>query len=592
MSDRKPSTYELSLQAPFMHPDYYPLEQHLPADRYRPIAPWLGRLILPAAEERLAVRGACFELYLTPEEHADLRGKVVRLRFSLHPEVQKRAYTATKTIILNEQALKGVEQGRAHPYRVNHWQYVNPLESLAGARKIDDMIVYLIGTVTVDPDDDGTPCLYIEREPVLVSGRYYALVTFIQPTTATGDRWQVRHFNRETRQFDGPEEEVSMPPIKPMSHGVYLSTTNKLQESPVNPDGWYIYGAQDKAGVFTVQALAPRALLRVQPQQVVLGRKQTQHFLRKELWQDTEQQKGQIGSVLLTQAESETAALQDWQVGDQALLIHVYGAIGGEMTEPPAKTPIYFGHFAYGTATVIHEPLADEPIFDIVYHQVYAHNGDGLISGNHSYAHYMGDRQRGWLGSRPIADLLIRLDSLTNPFEIYGETYSGLRGLSLGLDVMMARYRIGDGNGFTSVEITNNCAQDANQVLYAVIREFESRIHSFPPLQQWLDQHPADKARFDDLASLTRDLRRTLLPLGVARDDWKYGIENLGSSQGNSPLVQIPTAIASWRTMMPPIAQRAVATDMVKHGASVWVLRSNQVGGYDPRIAPRAPTHF
>ena len=42
------------------------------------------------------------------------------------------------------------------PVRLNHWRLVDPLESLAGAHPIDDVVVKLVGNVTVRDDRDGT----------------------------------------------------------------------------------------------------------------------------------------------------------------------------------------------------------------------------------------------------------------------------------------------------------------------------------------------------------------------------------------------------------------------------------------------------
>jgi predicted Abi (CAAX) family protease len=46
-----------------------------------------------------------------------------------------------------------------------------------------------------------------------VTGRYYGLVQFVGPLEGT-DQFRVRHFNRQTRAFDGPEEQVKVPPSK------------------------------------------------------------------------------------------------------------------------------------------------------------------------------------------------------------------------------------------------------------------------------------------------------------------------------------------------------------------------------------------
>jgi predicted Abi (CAAX) family protease len=78
--------------------------------------------------------------------------------------------------------------------------------------------------------------------------------------------------------------------------------------------------------------------------------------------------------VLLKGSEKTSPPLQE---GDQLLLNHNYGGVGGTMTEPAAKGPIYFGHFAYGIARVVLEPLTDDLRLEIQYFQVYTHNGDG-----------------------------------------------------------------------------------------------------------------------------------------------------------------------------------------------------------------------
>ena len=51
-------------------------------------------------------------------------------------------------------------------------------------------------------------------------------------------------------------------------------------------------------------------------------------------------------------------------------------------------------------------------MFDIVYYQIYASNVDGIIAGATPWSRYLGDRQFGWLGSRPICDTLLKLNGL------------------------------------------------------------------------------------------------------------------------------------------------------------------------------------
>ena len=51
--------------------------------------------------------------------------------------------------------------------------------------------------------------------------------------------------------------------------------------------------------------------------------------------------------------------------------------------------------------------------FEIHYHQVYTHNAQGLTAGTFDWTRYMGDRQWGFLGTRPTSDILVRLPAFT-----------------------------------------------------------------------------------------------------------------------------------------------------------------------------------
>jgi predicted Abi (CAAX) family protease len=42
--------------------------------------------------------------------------------------------------------------------------------------------------------------------------------------------------------------------------------------------------------------------------------------------------------------------------------------------------------------------------------------------------------------------------------------------------------------------------------------------------------------------------------------------------------------------MLPRLASETIAKQFLKQGAMVWILRTNQVGGYDPDIELIAPT--
>ena len=587
---RQTSNYALYQTAAFNRPDYYPIAQTVDLQWYRPIGNWMGRLILPAPDQRSQVRGVLFEVHYAPSEHRHLIGQTVKLRWADQPRVRQAVKAVTKDLHFSADAEFGsLYGGTIHPDRLNHWRQVDPLESLAGSHPTDDMIVMLDQSVEVNGDT-----LYIESTPIQITGRFYALVQFRQPVAGT-DQFQVTHFDRASRQFSGKAEVMHLPQVVlAKAYGSYPSTTRGLEKSPFNEMGWYVYGAKDAQGRFVVQAIAPRVLFRLQPDIVLFGYEAAYTYIRKRAWADIAEQKGKITSVLCTSQSNSSdaeiqAAIDHWRVGDQALVLHTYGGIGGKQKEPAAALPIFFGHFAYGVAKVIHEPLADEPRFDIYYHQVYTQNTDGLVAGTLHWSRYMGDRQFGWLGTRPTCDILIKLDAFTDAYAIGNSTVSPLELMMRQLQVMTARYRIGDGTGGTYVGPANNCSQDSNQALFASIRATAHTLQENPQLLQLLFQEAGQKQRFRKLQALGRDLERTLQPLGGPRADWEKNEYNLGSTLEDNPLQNLWTGLGSWRTMLPRKASDAIVRKFLKYGASVWVLRTNQVGGYDPDIEPIAP---
>ena len=592
LSSVKLSNYEHYIQsAAFNRPDYYPIQQSLPSEWYRPIGNWMGRLILPKPEERKTVRGVLFEVYHADAAYQHLVGKIVPLRWSQDPIVQKLVRAVKQDIHFSAEAsYTSKHGGMVHPDRLNHWLQVGPLESLAGARPEDDMVVMLNEPVQVEEQ-----VLRIGSQPVQITGRFYALVQFIKPIANT-DQFQVVHFNRDSRQFDGLKEVMRLPPVVfSEDYGSALSTTRDLEKSPLNETGWYVYGAQDGSGMFVVQSLAPRALFRLQPDEVVFGKKAAYHYIRKRAWAEAKAQKGRISSVLCTCRSDESssaiqAAINEWQEGDRALVVHTYGGIGGNHKEPAAATPIFFGHFAFGLAIVIWEPLSNELRFDIRYEQVYTHNTDGIIAGTLHWSRYMGDRQFGWLGTRPVCDLIIKHDSFTKDYDFNGAQRSALFYMLMQLQVMTARYRTGDGTGGTYVGPANNCAQDSNQALFASLKYMENQVQqNVDTLRQWQAEHPEQGERFNQLLQLGRELRQQLQPLSGDYSAWERGEFNLGSSLEDQPLRNLITGFGSWRTMFPRYASDTVVKIFLNYEATVWVLRTNQVGGHDPDIEPIVP---
>lgn len=594
------SNYEIYLKNQLNKPNVYPSNQTSSSSVYQSVSVWTGRLILLPKEQRQPKKSVLFEVYNADPAHQNLVGKIVNLEWSRDAEVQNFVRAVTQDVKFIQATEDSKKTGNLHPDRLNNWQNVDPLESLAGARPQDDVIVELKNPVVVTSNKKERPSLMIAQEPVQLTGRIYALVTIIKlekansvsPASAS-DRFIVRHFNKKSQEFDGPLETLRIPQVPSDRNGITRSTNRGIENSPLNPAGWYIYGAKDAEGMFVAQAIEPRALMRLQPDEVRVNRKSAISYIKKELWKDTEGQKGTAKIVLLEpNGQQFNEAVSRWREGDKAIVLHTYGGIGGKKPEPE-PLGVVTGHFAYGIATVVRDRFTDELRFDIEYRQVYAHNPDGIIAGTMKWSSYMGDLQRGWLGNRPVSDVIVKLDAVTQDYNFDSIQLSPMKEFMRQLDIMMARYRIGDGTGSSVVTPSTSCVQDANQALFVTIKQVEKQVASNPRIQEWLRRHPTDAQtlRFQQLVKLGRSLEKQLAPLGIIRSDWQENAENLaGTRTADGTLTTVLKAATTWRTMLPRRAHDEIATILLNNGATLWVIRTNQVGGFNPDIVPRAPT--
>ena len=603
------SQYTITGRVDVNQVDHYPLQQNLPTDRYRPTGNWVGRLILPSSSEASTADWVWIELYHTPEPARKLQGQRIRLEWS--PSVQQYVTAVTRNVKFSDAVAASEENGNVHPDRLNGRSNVGPLESLAGARSMDDVVVTLDAATIVQ--DSGTIRLQIESDPVLQTGRSYGLVKILSPTSqqtfipsaCPGERpcpselFQVQHYKTATGSFDGAIETIRIPQQPSDRIGVFASTPQGLDQSPAGKSGWYIYGAQDKKGLFTVQALKPRALFQLQPQTTITDRSQGLDYINTQHWQNTEQKKGTIETVLIDAKDRDKTSPNVWQVGQQAIVMHLFGGRGGKSGEAPMFGTVT-GHFSYGLATVVREPFANELQWDVRYQQVYATNVEGVISGNNSWTAYMGDLRRGWLGTRPVSDVLVMLDVIED-YDFGGIRISLFQEFDRQLQVINARYRIGDGSGAAIVTPATSCVQDANQALFATVQQVRKTVATHPNIQNWLMTHPNDPTavRFRRLIVLGDEVEKQLMPLGIVREDWKSNSDALSGTEIRSrsfrrtsykPTENLLAALTSWRTILPRQTQDELSLLFLKNGAKLWILQTNQVGGNNPDIFPIAPT--
>jgi predicted Abi (CAAX) family protease len=609
------SHYAVTGRASFNQLDYYPVKQTLPADLYRPVGDWAGRLILPSPQEQQSTDWVWLKVYHAPTAAKDLIGKRVKLTWSQEPDVNRYVAAATRDIQFTPE-VEELRQatGNLYPIRLNGRSRVGPLQSIAGARPKDDVTVTLEQATLIRQADSIE--LQIETEPLLETGRYYTLVKLLGnvrnakpqfiPKACPGERpcaselFRVQHYNPASGKFDGKQETIRIPQQPADGFGVYASTPRDLEKSPAGVAGWYLYGAQDKTGLFTVQAIKPRSLFQLQPNQVVLGTGAGLNYINYDNWSDTEQQQGQLHTVLIDKTTpTREAAIANWQEGDRALVMHLFGGRGGQKSEPIAMGTVP-GHFSYGLATVVRDPFTNELQFDLRYQQVYATNIEGIISGTNTWTNYMGNLQRGWLGTRPVTDVIVKLDAINQDYDFGGNHLSPLAEFSRQLSLINARYRIGDGTGAANVTPATSCVQDSNQALFLTIQRIRETVEASPAIQSWWSSHPDDPTvkRFERLIALGNDLETQLTPFGIVRGDWKSNANALSGTQIQSEFTRTDSnlpentlaAFTSWRTILPRQAQDELSILFLRHGAALWLLQTNQVGGRNPDILPIAPT--
>ena len=560
------SSDALARQSPWNRPETYPLSQRPAPSLYRPSAPWLGRLILPSAAEAAATPGdwVWIELEQAPGEQQGWIGSRRRLRWAERPELQRIVEAVTVDIRFGENARTVEAAFNVVPSRLNGRDAVGPLQSLAGARPVDDVTVALEG---VEPQAGE---LRISRPPLQITGRWQGLVQLLEapaaPADGEGDLVLVRHFDPASGRFDGAEERIRFPKLPPDRFGRQAFNLPALLESPLNAQGWQIQGAPAGDGVFTVQALQPRQLTALTPERVREGTAASLNHLRVTNWSPAESQPGSLHTTALV---PDGAVQPGWAEGERALLIHLFGGIGGTEAEPsPAWTTT--GHFAFGEAEMVRDAVSGEPRLEIRYHQIYANNPNGIVAGSQHWSAYAGNLQRGWLGSRPFSDVLVPMEPRV------------LDALALQAEILAARYRSGDGGGVAMVTASTSCVQDSSQALWIAIQQ----LRQDGALR---GQAPADQRR---LARLGTALDRWLTPFGRPRPDWRHNAARSldGGSGGFESSQKLRDVLLSWNSMLPRRAHDAMAADIARAGLPLWLIRTNQIPSAAPLMLPVAPT--
>jgi predicted Abi (CAAX) family protease len=611
------SNYAIHVRQDFNQPGFYPLTKIPPDNLYKPVNNWIGRLILPTKQQlQDGLDWVWMEVQSAPPTAQNLVGKTVRLEWQNNRDLLTYVQAVTKDVNFTPEVIKSQKQGIIHPSRLNGINQVGVLRSLAGANPNDDTIVALDANTIIAKSKEQL-ILKVDHEPTLITGRFYGLVKIIKQikpnfksniTTILSpkqkqyhDYFLVKHYNPNSHNFDGVEEIIRIPQQVLDTRNFPPSTPQQIEKSPAGKNGWYIYGASNVNNVFTVQAIAPYSLFQIQPNQTITGQELGLNYIQKMNWKNTGAKKGNLNTVFIKPVKTKNFPSSElkWQKGDKGIVLHSFGGIGGKKAEPLGVVETITGHFAFGTSEVIDDEFTNQLRFDIKYHQIYAHNPDGIIAGTHTWADYMGNLQHGWLSTRPVSDILIKYEPVTQDYDFDGVKLSPLKEFQQQLQIAIARYRIGDGTGGAVVSPATSSVQDSSQALYATILIIKKKVRKNPQIQTWLNAHPnhPQTSRFQQLIELGKSLEEQLTPLGIIRADWQSQSGILAGT-GSGKRIEISkdgsiwAGLTTWRTMMPRQAHDDIATIFWKHGAIMQILRTNQVGGWQPDITPLAPTVF
>jgi predicted Abi (CAAX) family protease len=530
-----------------------PKQEMDPKKSWLPTYEWAGRLILPKPEDRRD-GGVFFKVSQAPKGHAGMKGKMVWLKF----EEQDWVDRVTTDVDFSKRTEKGKDKGWQHPDRVDGWDDVSPLESLAGARAKDDMVV---GLKEVRLSNGN---LLIEREPVQISGTNKALVTFEKKLD--NHTWQVRHWNSETNDFSGPKE--------------VIKTTGRddlapMKDRKLNRKGWYLFGDPGKNGKMEVSALEPRALFQAgTTDQAIAGHDEAYRFLAKDNWRMEEQQKGTFTKTLVKpekpEANAPTEPLSEqmnkaFQVGDKGILLHLFGGAVGA----PATLGLYLGHFAFGLAEVVKDPFTGEAKFDVEYKQIYAHNRGGIVSGSQSWQTYMGDTERGLVYDRPVSDSFVELPEFyddskgDDPSRIFEDRMAE----------MTARYRSGHGDGASIVTSAQNCSQDSSQALYATVSDWKKAM--------------ADGTIGTELSQFAEDVAGHITPFfGWAPRAWRRTAAN--KTPKKRTLRWLP-ALKAPKTIIPRQNHEGLSKMALDGGREIMVFKTDVIGADNPETIPTEP---
>jgi predicted Abi (CAAX) family protease len=546
---------------------------------------WTGRLIMPKANERKSDGGVWFEVYDAPG------GKTFNEPIWLNwnsssawlTDYNKRTRV---NIRISDADLARVRNSKdVVPERLSGLSQVSFLESLAGARPDS-----LMDTINGKPTSDSIEVLITEAklsgntltlnsEPVQITGRYVSLLKFIKKTgdlSYSAKSWSGGSFNSDV-------EVTYQPPRKNPLESASQPTMEGIEKFSANSDGWYAFGDLIN-GKLEVRALEPRSAMRMdRPSTHTDGKR----YIDKENFARINQLKGQLNTAVINKSGNF-----NYPKNTQGIVVHIFGGISGKDGDPPINLirPYYGGHFAFGVAKVVKDPFTGQDKLDIEYRQIYGNGPDGVTSGAIKWHNYSGSLFRGWMYARAISDAIIWHPSLSSTYKLGSTSIQPIQGILRELDVMGARFRSGDGHGVAKVIASKSCVQDSNQAAFISMSKFLAELKAFGDSEESLIK-AANGQQLLELKKIAEDYRDDVIRFAALREDWREAVtaEIASTKPPLEGIKGLLAAIQSGTVLTPDIAYKKILSIFYNQNATIWFVRTNQIGGYKPDISPTAP---
>ena len=446
----------------------------------KPAARWSGVLSLPqsAAERDLGA------VYITLENapQTNLIGQRLLVNYDVDDVVVGPWFAQTRIDVeFSDVAHEKRKEGFVLAEPIDGWRQVSVLQSLAAARPNGIMRVELVDP-RLEIDAAGKPHLVVTSEPIQLLGNVQIFVQFTSSSTSNPYRYQVRHYNPATGNFDGAEETIEV-----------IADIDNLREVPseqiglqgierhaINRKGFRLFGTRTPDGVFLAEGMEPYSLVAVRDGSDIriTGRGDVQFYVAHQQSNIDASYKTHVRHLIL---DSNADQPLHAKVGDRFLISHLFGSFNDHGRSLGA----FRGHYSYGIATVRAHPFTGQPFYELVYKQTYAHNRSGVISGSIHYHDYQGHFGRGRAFYRLQNDVLIDLGDVDYDFAVTGASgeaiqVNGVEHIARALDRMNHLYRTGFTGGVSIVDPAVSCVQDSNQALVNAISELDGYYRSLP----------------------------------------------------------------------------------------------------------------